>query len=163
VLVPLLLVVWLVLGGWHCFTSDRVTGGLLLLLVILAAWLTLFSLGSPLRLPKGSGYPLPKLWILAFLGGWVAGFCWTALVVVDRAYRGDKNWQREYAKRLRDQKRTSRQQGISALGAIQLLIVLLMLFEYLAANGFQRLVYSFTLGTPVGVLLFLFIWRQREP
>src|SRR5689334_2469555 len=87
VIVPLILSAWLILGGWHCFTSDRVTGGLLLLLVTLATWLTLFSLGSPLRLPKGSGYPL---WILAFLGGWVVGFCWTALVVVDRAYRGDK-------------------------------------------------------------------------
>src|SRR5436305_8418157 len=96
VIVPLILGAWLLLGGWHCFTSDGVTGGLLLLLVACAAWLTLFLLGYPLRLPLKFGHPLPQFWVLIFLLGWVIGFGWTALVAADRAYRGDKNWQQEY-------------------------------------------------------------------
>ena len=163
VMVPLILVAWLMLGWWHCFTSDRETGGLLLLLVACAAWLTLFSWGYRLRLPHVSGNPLPQFWVLVFLGGWVVGFGWTVLVAVGWAYRGEKNWPQEYAKRERDKKRASRQQGVSALGALQLLVVLLLLFGYLAANLLQTLIYSFALGTPVGVLLFLFVWRYREP
>jgi hypothetical protein len=163
VVVPLILGAWLMLGWWHCFTSDWGTGGLLLLLVACAAWLTLFRLGYSLRLPDWSGHPLPQFWVLVFLGGWVVGFFWTALVAADRAYRGDKNWPQEYAKRERDQKRANRQQGIGALGALQLLVVLLLLFGYLAGNVLPSLIYSLALGTPVGVLLFLFVWRRLEP
>lgn len=163
VLVPLLLVAWLVLGWWHCFTSDRLTGGLLLGLVACAAWLTLVRLGYPLRLPQISGQPLPPFRVLAFVGGWVVGFAWAVLVVLDQAYRGDHNWPHEYAQRLRDPKRAGRQQVVGALGAFQLWVVLLLLIAYLVAQVFQPLIYSLTLGTPVGVLLFLFIWRQPAP
>lgn len=163
VMVPLILGVWLILGWWHCFSSDRDTGVLLLLCVVFATWLILFRWGYPWRLPQVSSYPLPQFEGLGFVLGWVVGCGGTALVVADRAYRSAKHWPQEYADRLRDAKRARRQQGISVLGALQLLVVVLLLFGYLAATLPQNLIYSLTLGTLVGVLLFLFVWQYREP
>lgn len=163
VLVPLILVTWLILGGWHCFTSDQETGVLLLVLVVFAAWLTLFRWGYRLRLPTVSGHPVPQVWVLGLLLGWVVGFGGTALFLVDWTYRGDKNWLQEYAKRQRDAKRARRQQTIGCLGALQLLVGLLLLVAYSTATFLQPLIYSFALGTPLGVLLFLVVWRYREP
>ena len=163
VLVPLVLGAWLVLGGWHCFASDWVTGVLLLCCVAIAAVLILFSLGYAWRLPPASGHPLPQFRVLGFLGGWVGGFWGAALIVLDRAYRGAKNWSQEYASRQRDPKRPTRQQSVGALGALQCLVVLLMLGGYLLPTVLQSLIYAFALGTPVGVLLFLFVWRHRAP